>query len=63
MTVRRVQALLCALLFVPFTQRLLAQTNHTDSTAAAKRFAQSFYDWYTHFLLPICELSLSTESR
>lgn len=47
MTVRRVQALLCALLFVPFTQRLLAQTNHTDSTAAAKRFAQSFYDWYT----------------
>lgn len=46
MTFRRFQALLCALLLLASTRGVLAQTKQADSTASAKRFAQSFYDWY-----------------
>jgi hypothetical protein len=48
MTTRRVQILLYTLVLLPSAHSLSAQTSRADSTAfAARRFAQSFFDWYT----------------
>ena len=49
MTLRQFRAVFCTLLFVAPAYGAFAQTKHADSSASAKRFAQSFYDWYTPF--------------